>query len=189
MKPERPNKQTPPATSTQVKPEDAGLWDLLGKSSQLTAPDDFLDKVLERKRAAEPSRNTSSPWRALLNAFDTFTEGGWGPGLRLASAFAAIALVCALALWQQQHGNNASAPGAPQVVETDPATTEGSLAAFTIAADDEPDLEYYSMSDDPDAPADVYTDAEVQTILQLDDYLAFEDQQMWLDPSAASFMR
>ncbi len=174
MKMERTKQPIPPANSQ----EDPQLWDLLGKSTHAAAPDDFLSKVMiqvdELKAGGRPQssrgpRGLAERWDALV---DTVLGLGGNSGIRLVGALAVVTVVCALGV-------------TPMLT---PAHS-GKVNNGTHSGDRGIDLTSHRIASPAPRDQYAYQDAEMQTILQLDDYVAFADQQAFLDTDSAGFAR
>lgn len=182
MKPESHNQAKAPALPSESGQEDPRLWELLGRSTHAPAPDDFLSKVLSRVDELEA---TGAAPLSLAQRWELFLEslGGWGTysGLRVAGALAIVALICGLTAWPLLHGGGRGATP-QQVVTTTQERDADEGIDFTI-------LEPGQASTRVPRDHVALQDAEMHTILQLDDYLALADQQAFLDTDATSYLQ
>jgi hypothetical protein len=162
MKPERKNEG-----SERRAPDDARLWELLGKSAVTPAPDDFLEKVLSRVETLDTRRHQPS----LAERWEHFCLN-LGYGLRLSAGFALVLVLVGALAWNfavPRGGGVAAGKGKPGL--------ESPVQPVSL---NQPEADTYAYTG---------SDEEMQTILQLDDYLALADQQAWLEPSDVNFLQ
>jgi hypothetical protein len=183
MKPE-PKKQS--AMHPANGQEDPQLWELLGRGTHAAAPDDFLGKVLSQvdelqavgaTRGGRGRQSLAERWDQLVDSF--FGPGSYS-GLRLAGALAVLTIICGLATWPMI-APRTDGPASPEVATSESRGGEEE-SDFTILAD---------ASGFPNrAPRDrkVFQEAVMHTILGLDDYLAFADQQAFLDTDSIGYL-
>lgn len=144
---------------------DDRLWELLDKGSRHAASPDFTRQVLDRLRAESTAPTPArTPWERLLAWWGDFVEPAYGrAGLAFALALA-LCITAAGVFYQQPQPQ----PANHALIDQPTPAPRPSDALL-----EEAPVELYSMQQD-----------EVETILRLDDYLAFADQQAWLEPTA-----